>query len=114
MAEDRWLEFVWLPVFERSARKLLTEEDRRALEALLCEDPEAGDVIRGTGGFRKLRFPLTGRGKRGGARVIYFLDERCERVYMILVYAKGVRENLSRAEMNELARLARELKNEEC
>lgn len=114
MAQDHWLEFVWLPAFERSAKKLLTEEDRRAIEARLCDEPEAGDVIRGTGGFRKLRYALEGAGKSGGARVIYFLDERCERVYMILVYAKGMRESLSRAEANELSRIGRELKNEEC
>lgn len=102
------------PAFERSARKLLEEEDRRALEGLLCENPEAGAVIRGTGGFRKLRFALAGRGKSGGTRVIYFFDDPCDRVYMLLVYAKGIRESLSRAEINELASLARELKKEEC
>ena len=114
MTEDRWLEFVWLPAFERSAKKLLAEDDRRAIEARLCNEPEAGDVIRGTGGFRKLRHALEGSGKSGGARVVYLLDQRCERVYMILVYAKGARESLTRAEANELSTLARELKNEEC
>lgn len=114
MDEDRWLEFVWLPAFERSARKLLNEEDRRAIEARLCDQPEAGAVIRGTGGFRKLRYALEGAGRGRGARVIYYWDEGCERVYMLLVYAKGMRESLTRAETNELSRLARELKKEEC
>jgi hypothetical protein len=114
MGEDRWLEFVWLPAFERSAKKLLSDNDRRALEAQLCDQPDAGAVIRGSGGFRKLRYALEGAGKSGGVRVIYFLDEGCERVYMILVYAKGMRESLSHAEANQLSRLAQELKNEEC
>jgi hypothetical protein len=114
MTQQVLYEFVWLPTFERTSKKLLTEEDRRAIETVICEDLEAGPLIRRTGGFRKLRHALEGGGKSGGARVIYLPDEVCERVYMILVYAKGAKETLTREEENELRNLATELKNEEC
>jgi hypothetical protein len=114
MTREVLFEFVWLPMFERTSKKLLTEDDRRAVERVLCHDLEAGALIRRTGGFRKLRHALEGRGKSAGARVIYLPDEACERVYMILTYAKGAKETLTREEENELRRLATELKNEEC
>lgn len=107
-------EFVWLPTFERTSKGLLSEEDRRAIEARLCANLEAGAIIRRTGGFRKLRHALEGGGKSGGARVIYFADQECERVYMILAYGKGAKETLTRAEENELSKLATQLENEEC
>lgn len=80
----------------------------------MCEDLEAGDLIKRTGGFRKLRYALEGRGKSGGARVIYFPDEDCGRVYMILAHGKGEKETLTQREENELRKLATKLKNEEC
>lgn len=57
---------------------------------------------------------MEGGGKSGGARVIYFPDEECERVYMILAYAKGAKETLTRVEENELRELATQLETEEC
>jgi hypothetical protein len=114
MTDARLVEFVWLPTFDRTSKRLLGEEDRRALEAELCRDLDAGDLIKRTGGFRKLRHPLEGGGKSGGVRVIYFPDEPCGRVYMILAYGKGKKETLTRAEENELRKLATDLKNEDC
>jgi hypothetical protein len=72
---------------------------------MLCDDLEAGALIRRTGGFRKLRYALGGGGKSGGARVICLRDEPCERVYMILVYAKGVKETLTRKERERAPQL---------
>jgi hypothetical protein len=100
-------EFVWLPTFERASRKLLSEDDRRSIEVTLCEDPEAGDLMQRTGGFRKLRVPLGGRGKSGGARVIYLADPSRNRLFMALAYAKGTKSTLTRREEDELRRLAR-------
>jgi len=114
MIDEFFFEFVWLPTFERTSRKLLTEDDRHAIEQMLCENLEAGVLIRRTGGFRKMRYALAGGGKRTGARVIYLPDESCERIYMIMVYSKGTKEAMTREEQNELRKLATELKNEEC
>jgi hypothetical protein len=93
----------------------LTEEDRRELELLLLEDPNRGQLIERTGGFRKVRFARPNRreGKSGGTRVIYYFLDRRDRIYLLLVYAKGVKDDLTRAEENELRKLARALEGEQ-
>ena len=93
----------------------MTEEDRRELELLLLEDPRRGQLIERTGGFRKVRFarPSRREGKSGGTRVVYYFLDRRERVYLLLVYAKGVKDDLTRAEENELRKLARALEEEQ-
>ena len=108
------IEFIATHAFENSAKKLLTEEDRRALELLLLEDPRRGQVIERTGGFRKVRFarPSRREGKSGGTRVVYYLLDRRSRIYLLLVYSKTVKDNLSRAEENELRKLAQALEGE--
>jgi len=110
----RLFEFVWLPTFEQTSKKLLTDDDKREIEAALCEDLGAGALIRRAGGFRKLRYALKGRGNSGGARVIYLPDEERGRVYMVLAYQKGRKETITRGEEKELRRISVELKNEEC
>ncbi len=109
------IEFVATQSFESSAKKLLTEEDRRELELLLMEDPRRGPLIKRTGGFRKVRFarPSRREGKSGGTRVIYYFLDRRDRIYLLLVYAKGVKDDLTRAEENELRKLARALEEEQ-
>jgi hypothetical protein len=108
------IEFVATHSFESSAKKLLSEEDRRELELLLLGDPRRGKVIERTGGFRKVRFarPSRHEGKSGGTRVIYYLLDRRDRIYLLLVYAKGVKDTLTRAEENELRKLAKALEEE--
>lgn len=93
----------------------MTEEDRRELELLLLEDPTRGQLIERTGGFRKVRFarPSRREGKSGGTRVIYYFLDRRDRIYLLLVYAKGVKDDLTRAEENELRKLARALEEEQ-
>ena len=60
------------PIFSRQIDKLFSEDEKRELIDYLAENPLAGDEIPGTGGVRKVRFAASGRGKRGGARVIYY------------------------------------------
>lgn len=78
------------------------------------EDPRRGPVIERTGGFRKIRFarPSRREGKSGGTRVIYYYIDRRDRIYLLLMYGKGVKDNLTRAEENELRKLARALEEE--
>jgi hypothetical protein len=113
-ASERYFEFITTRMFESSAKKLLTEEDRRHLELLLLADPRRGQVIERTGGLRKVRFarPSRGEGKSGGTRVIYYFIERKDRIYLLLVYAKSSKDDLSRADENELRELARMLEGE--
>jgi hypothetical protein len=106
------LEFVRLPMFERHAKGLLREDDVREVEQVLIEDPGAGDVIAGTGGIRKLRFALAGQGKRGGVRVIYYHRRTEGRVYLITVYRKNAKDDLTDAERNTMKTLTNALDRE--
>jgi hypothetical protein len=112
---ETFVEFIATRLFESSAKKLLDEEDRRTLELILVADPRRGQVIERTGGFRKVRFarPSRREGKSGGTRVIYYFIHRKDRIYLIDVYAKGVRDDLTRAEENGLREVARILEGEE-
>jgi len=80
------MRFVETPVFTRTVTALLDEEQYRALQLALALRPEPGDLIRGSGGFRKLRWGLAGRGKRGGARVLYSWDIPTETLFMLYAY----------------------------
>ena len=96
------LTFIYTRQFSASTEGLLTEAALRALEDLLLQSPDAGDVVAGTGGVRKLRVPLPGRGKSGGARVLYYHAAARERVYFLLVYPKNVAVTISDAGKKEL------------
>lgn len=94
-----------LPEYLRTAGKLLADADRRAVVDYLAAHPKAGDLIEGTGGVRKLRWARDGRGKSGGVRVIYYFHSESMPLYLLTMFAKNERANLSRAERNELAGL---------
>lgn len=85
------------------------DEDLRRLEHEIMVDPQAGAVIRGTGKLRKMRFALGKGGKRGGVRVCYVDFLLLETVYLITVYPKNIKENLTSAERNDLRKLIQEL-----
>ncbi len=93
------------PVFARQREALLTEAEYMAIVDQLVANPTAGDVIRDTGGLRKLRVAMGGKGKRGGGRVIYFHVAANSQLRMLLVYAKGVKDDLSVAERKVLRAL---------
>ena len=76
---------------------------------MLAPNPECGDILSGTGGFRKVRVGPGGLGKRGGARVIYILRNEAFPIFLINVYAKNEKENLTKRERNELAKRANEI-----
>lgn len=94
-----------LPEYLRLAGKLLSDDDRRAVIDHLAAHPRAGDLIEGTGGVRKLRWGRDGRGKSGGVRVIYYFHSDVMPLYLLTMFAKNERANLSKAERNELAGL---------
>ena len=94
-----------LPEYLRAAGKLLSEADRRAVVDYLAAHPKAGDLIEGTGGVRKLRWARDGRGKSGGVRVIYYVHSDAMPLYLLTMFAKNERANISKAERNELAGL---------
>lgn len=98
------------PTFSRQADKLFNEDERRELIDFLAENPLAGDEIPGTGGVRKLRFAALGRGKRGGARVIYYYLDEAMPVYALLAYAKTAKADMTPDERRAISALAAALK----
>jgi mRNA-degrading endonuclease RelE of RelBE toxin-antitoxin system len=90
--------------YERGAARLLTPEARMAAEAEIVARPDAWPVIAGTGGARKARIALPGRGKRGGARVIYFVLTARGTLYLLDIYAKNAKEDLTSADKQEIRR----------
>jgi len=100
-----------LPGYSRLADKLLTVEERSDLINYLAAHPKAGDLMVGTGGVRKLRWGRAGQGKRGGVRVVYYVHNTLMPIYLLTLFAKGDKANLSKAERNELAALTDILRN---
>ena len=99
--------FVETPVFTRGIKALLQDKEYHALQLALLLRPEQGTVIPGSHGLRKLRWSLSGRGKRGGVRVIYYWDKSKDSIHMLLVYAKHTQENLTSTQLRILSDLVR-------
>ena len=93
------------PTFSRQADKLFSEDEKRELIDFLAENPLAGDEIPGTGGVRKLRFGALGRGKRGGARVIYYYLDEAMPIYALLAYAKTAKTDMTPDERRTVSKL---------
>jgi mRNA-degrading endonuclease RelE of RelBE toxin-antitoxin system len=102
------MRFLETSVFTRAVVEFLDDEEYRSLQLSLLLRPDLGSAIRGTGGLRKLRWSIKGRGKRGGVRVIYFWDEPSETFYMLYVYRKSAQEDLTTEQRKTLSRLVRE------
>jgi hypothetical protein len=98
------------PIFTRQTEKLFTEDEKRALIDFLAENPLAGDEIQGTGGVRKVRFAASGRGKRGGARIIYYYLDDTMPLYALLAYAKNDQGDMTPDEKRAVCALAAALK----
>lgn len=100
--------FIETPTFTEDVTELLTDERYGKLQAHLAENPSAGDVIQGTGGLRKVRWSTSGQGKRGGVRVIYYYITTAAHIRMILIYKKGVKDDLTPKEKKILRQLNEE------
>ena len=93
------------PFFIRKSAALLDEEERWDLIGFLAASPEAGDLISGAGGVRKVRWATRGRGKRGGVRVIYYYHNQAVPLFLLTAYAKNQKANLTTAERNDFKKL---------
>jgi len=105
------IEFIETSMFTRQIKVLATDEELRELQATLIDSPDKGDLIKNTGGLRKIRMATGNQGKSGSARVIYFLAT-VEVIYLVMAYPKSTKDSLTDAEKAELKVLTQRLKNE--
>lgn len=97
--------FIESSLFTEQLSTYLTDDSYTELQAFLCRQPDSGDLIRGSGGLRKLRWRASGRGKRGGLRMIYYWRVEPERIYCLTLYAKNEMADLSTSEIRALHNL---------
>ncbi len=95
--------------FQRKAAQLLSEIEKSELITHLSANPSAGARIKGTGGIRKLRWSYGGRGKSGGVRVVYYFHDLDMPLFLLTLFGKNEKSNLSMEEKNTLSKLVREL-----
>ncbi len=103
------MSFVETSLFSRIRKQYLDDEQFRLLQASLLISPDAGPVIRESGGIRKLRWGSEGSGKRSGLRIIYYRQRSANRIYLLTVYRKSEMSDLSKAELRILKALVREI-----
>ena len=95
--------------FQRSVKKILTEEELHELIGHVAFNPTVGDIIPQAGGIRKLRWAIRGHGKRKGARIIYFYYDLLMPLYLLAAYPKSQKLDLTKEEMKEMRQLGRDL-----
>ncbi len=103
--------FIETTEFTRHLPSHMDDDGYAALQAFLAAYPAAGDVIRGSGGIRKLRWRSKGRGKRGGSRVIYYWFVAEDHIYLLTVYGKEAKDDLTPAERAAWGRVVEEIEN---
>lgn len=103
------MEFIETATFTKLILELLTNDEYRGLQNLMLENPERGDIIKGGGGIRKLRYALPGRGKSGGIRVIYYWITRNDQILLLLAYPKSKKDTLTDKETAILREYVKEI-----
>jgi len=101
--------FIETSVFTRMVTSLLTDDEYREFQNVLFDDPAAGDLIKGGGGIRKIRFAAQGRGKSGGVRTIYFWAKAKDQIYLLVIYPKSKKDTLTDRETAILHDYVKEL-----
>ncbi|HEJ8168684.1 type II toxin-antitoxin system RelE/ParE family toxin [Serratia marcescens] len=97
--------FIETPIFTEDVLTLLSDEEYREFQLHLAENPTSGDVIKETGGLRKVRWASGGKGKRGGVRVIYYYKLSESQIRLLVIYKKGIKDDLSADEKRALRAL---------
>jgi len=103
--------FIEVPLFTKRWKEIgLGDDELFLLQVMLLKDPTSGPVMEGTGGIRKVRFPLSNQGKRGGIRVCYSDFAELEIVYLITAFTKNEQDNLTEEEKKVLRKLVKDLR----
>lgn len=103
------MEIVETKIYTKYITEFLSDDQYRELQHYLVEYPKSGDLIKGSGGLRKLRWESNGKGKSGGIRNIYYYYESGNTIYMVYVYKKGKQDNLSPSEVALLKSVLEEI-----
>ena len=99
------MEFIETPTFTRDIEALLSDDEFARLQADLAAKPDFGNLIQGSGGIRKVRWRLSGRGKSGGVRVIYYWAVSADQILLLRAYAKSAKTDLTPREISELRQI---------
>ncbi|MGL5027872.1 MAG: type II toxin-antitoxin system RelE/ParE family toxin [Shewanella oncorhynchi] len=105
------IEFVETSIFTRQIKELATDDELKDLQAELIAQPDKGDMIKGTGGLRKVRMAVGNKGKCGSIRVLYVLA-LADKIYLVLAYPKAVKDSLTAEEKAKLKLIVQSLKGE--
>ena len=101
--------FIEASIFTRLISKYLSDDEYRAFQWYLMTYPDAGDIVRGSGGVRKIRWRQKGRGKRGGVRIIYFWKKTADEIWLLTIYSKSEKATIP---SHLLKNIAEEIENE--
>ena len=95
------------PIFTKLIKELMSDDEYKDLQEALVSRPDRGSLIKNSGGLRKVRWALEGRGKSGGARVIYYWMTDNDQLYMLLAYPKNVQDNLTDTQLKALKKIVK-------
>ena len=96
------MELIETPIFTKKITEILLDDEYREMQWLLAVNPEAGSVMPGGGGLRKLRWRAAGKGKRAGVRIIYYVYARDQKIYLLYPYMKSAQEDLTHKQLRIL------------
>lgn len=103
--------FIETSIFTKQIKELATDDELKDLQAELIAQPDKGDIIRGTGGLRKIRMAVGNKGKSSSVRVLYVLAH-ADTIFLVLAYPKSVKDSLTNEEKSTLKQLVLSLKGE--
>jgi hypothetical protein len=98
------MEFIEARAFTKYVYDYLSEEEYLGLQSFLLQNPEAGKVVRGSGGVRKVRWAMAGKGKSGGVRVIYYFKKQDDEIWLLTIYSKSEVENIPAHVLRQIAK----------
>ncbi len=99
-------------IFTKRVQEILSEEEYRLFQIKLVDDPEAGKIIIGSGGIRKIRWSGSGRGKRGGSRILYYWHNKQGLLLMLFIFKKSEKDDLTKSQLKTLKTIVRSNINE--
>jgi hypothetical protein len=109
--KESWITIVETKAFQERAKSRMSREEIGSAVTMIARNPTCGRLIKGTGGIRKVRFAVGGRGKSGGVRIIYYFYSENIPVFLLTVFAKNEKSDLTQAERKILAGLAKKLRD---